>query len=597
VFANPFGLLALLAVPAVVGLHLYRRRHVPHTVAALFLWSEVADSPAAGRVRQPLVRSPSFWCEILAALFAALAFAGPRWFTGELPHRVVVIDGSASMSAVDAQGASAWSRAQERLRDELSDLPARARVSLIATGPRPTTLAGPAAWRDEALAALDDFEPGFASHAFAPALDLARGLAGGGDVWFATDAFQPFGEGVRVFAFGAALGNTALVAARRTRDGDDAELVHATIARFGASAAGTTFVLRDEASGTVLAARTLELAPGARSDLVFELPEGAGTLALELSDPVAAIDALAIDNRALLVPDATPPLAVFVNGSNELVRATQLASANDGRPDRLLAIAPALELAESVDAAELVLDLDGTSPAVASTRRWTLRARRPTAPVAWIGPFLVERRHPLLVGVELSGVAWVGDETLDLPGQPIVSAGSAVLVADRAVDTGREITLNTDLAVGTFTRSPDWPILLTNLVEWRRAALPGPRRVNLVVGEELWVGAPEPGTWLLEGPSGSFERRGGRDIVFEGLDRPGLHELARDERTVAKIGVSFLDPSESDLSGLSSGESPASAAASRSLSAGRSRLEWLLGLAALAALAFDAWVLSRSRTS
>jgi len=592
VFANPLGLLALLAVPAVVGLHLYRRRHVPHTVAALFLWSEVADSPAAGRVRQPLVRSPSFWCELLAALFAALAFAGPRWFTGELPHRVVVIDGSASMSAVDAQGASAWSRAKVRLREELSDLPARARVSLIATGPRPMTLAGPAAWRDEALAALDDFEPGFASHSFAPTLDLARGLAGDGDVWFATDAFQPFGEGVRVFAFGEALANTALVAARRTKDGEDAELVHATVARFGTSATGTTFVLRDEASGTVLFERTLDLAPGARSDHVFELPEGAGTLALELSG-----DALAVDDRAVLVPDATPPVSLYVNGSSGLLRATLLASANDGRPDRLLALAPALELAASADAAQLVLDLDGTSAAAAGARRWILRARKPSAPTAWIGPFLVERRHPLLAGVELADVAWVGDETVDLPGQPIVSAGSAVLVAERSVDTGREITLNMDLAAGTFTRSPDWPILLANLVEWRRGALPGPRRVNIVVGEELWVGAPEPGTWLLTGPSGSFERRGGRDIVFEGLDRPGLHELAHDERTVAQIGVSFLDPSESDLSGLSSGESPASATPSRSLSAGRSRLEWLLGLAALAALALDAWVLLRSRTS
>jgi hypothetical protein len=597
VFANPFGLFALLAVPAVVGLHLYRRRHEPRTVAALFLWSEVADTPAAGRVRQPLVRSASFWCEVLAALFAALAFAGPRWFTGELPHRVVVIDGSASMSAIDASGASAWSRARERLLEELEDLPARARVSLIATGPRPTTLAGPAAWRDEAIDALRDFEPGHASHAFAPALDLARGLAGGGDVWFATDAFQAFGEGVRVFAFGAAAGNTALVSARRTQEGEAAELVHATIAHFGTTPTATQFVVRDEASGAVLFERTVEIAPGARSDHVLELPEGAGTLLLELSDPVAGLDALAVDNRAVLVPDATPPVALFVNGPADLVRATLLASANSGRPDRLLGLAPALELAPSADAAELLLDLDGTSGSAASTRRWVLRVRKPATPTAWIGPFLVERRHPLLVGVELADVAWVGDETPDLGGLPIVSAGAAVLVADRAIDTGREITLNTDLVAGTFTRSPDWPILLTNLIEWRRSALPGPRRVNLVVGEELWVGAPEPGTWRLEGPSGVFERSGGRDIVFEGLDRPGLHELARDERTVATIGVSFLDPSESDLSGLSSGESPASASNSRTLAAGRSRFEWLLGLAALAALAFDAWVLTRGRTS
>jgi hypothetical protein len=38
VFAHPLGLLALLALPAVVALHLYRRRFELRRVSALFLW-------------------------------------------------------------------------------------------------------------------------------------------------------------------------------------------------------------------------------------------------------------------------------------------------------------------------------------------------------------------------------------------------------------------------------------------------------------------------------------------------------------------------------------------------------------------------------
>ena len=76
-FANPAGLWALLAVPAVVWLHLHRRRHTERQVAALFLWEDTSPVDASGRVRQPLRTSASFWLELLAALLVALAIYFP----------------------------------------------------------------------------------------------------------------------------------------------------------------------------------------------------------------------------------------------------------------------------------------------------------------------------------------------------------------------------------------------------------------------------------------------------------------------------------------------------------------------------------------
>jgi hypothetical protein len=591
VFANPLGLLALLAVPAVVGLHLYRRRYTPQPVAALFLWAEATDTPAAGRVRQPLVKSPSFWCEFLAALLAALAFAGPRAFDTELPHRVVVIDGSASMAAADSDGASAWSRARSFLEQELGSLPARARVTLVASGPRPVTLAGPAAWRDEALAALATFEPGYASHDLATALDLGRGLAGDADVLLATDTPTPRGPGIAVHAFGRAVENSALVAARRTERDDGSEEVRATVAHFGRAPASTRLELVDARDGTVLAEAPLELAAGEVRELAFA-HEGVD-VALELR---LAGDGLSVDDVAFLAPALPRPVRVSVSADAERLRTLMLASRTATVADRLVAVAPAVELVDAAAEADLVLDLDGAAGVRADAGTWVLRVRPPAAPVAWVGPFLVERRHPLLVGVELATVAWVGDDTGDVDGAPIVSAGSAVLVAERSSDGGREVTVNADLSVGTFVRTPDWPIMLANLVEWRRAALPGPREHDVVVGEELWVGAAQGGTWTLRGPSGESSRPGGRDVVFDRLDRPGLHELAVDERFVAFVGVSFLDPSESDLGALATGTLPGSGRVASALAAGQGRLEWLLGLLALAALALDGWFVARRGT-
>jgi len=100
-FANPLGLLALLAVPAVVALHLYRRRFEPRVVSALFLWGADDRAPVAGRKREPLRTSVSFWSELGAAALLALAFAGPRsgCAAGRSEHLVIVLDSSDSMGA------------------------------------------------------------------------------------------------------------------------------------------------------------------------------------------------------------------------------------------------------------------------------------------------------------------------------------------------------------------------------------------------------------------------------------------------------------------------------------------------------------------
>ncbi|MFT5150183.1 MAG: Ca-activated chloride channel family protein, partial [Planctomycetota bacterium] len=133
-FLHPFGLLALLAVPAVVGLHLFRRRFQPRVVSAVFLWDTLDRAAVAGRKREPLHRSASFWCELFAALLLGLAVAGPRGCgVGEAQHLVVVLDASASMAAT-IEGESAIDRARQKIEDRLEALPRGSRATLIASG-------------------------------------------------------------------------------------------------------------------------------------------------------------------------------------------------------------------------------------------------------------------------------------------------------------------------------------------------------------------------------------------------------------------------------------------------------------------------------
>jgi hypothetical protein len=56
IFTSPLGLLALLAIPAIVAIHLFRRRFPPRPVAGLFLWQAVTTDAAGRRKNQQAAR-------------------------------------------------------------------------------------------------------------------------------------------------------------------------------------------------------------------------------------------------------------------------------------------------------------------------------------------------------------------------------------------------------------------------------------------------------------------------------------------------------------------------------------------------------------
>jgi len=127
-FAAPLGLLALLAVPAIVVLHLFRNRLPERRVAGLFLFPATPVVTEGGRTRTRLWRSPSLWLECLAATLAAMWLAGLT-FGGLLPrHVIIVLDDSASMAATQTR-----QKADAALLGIAADLGANDRVTVVRT--------------------------------------------------------------------------------------------------------------------------------------------------------------------------------------------------------------------------------------------------------------------------------------------------------------------------------------------------------------------------------------------------------------------------------------------------------------------------------
>jgi Ca-activated chloride channel family protein len=585
-FATPLALFALLALPAIVLLHMFRRVLRQRPVAALFLWAPEALRASSGRRRTRLLRSASLLLELLAALGLALWLAGPRLgLSGASVHVVVVLDDSASLAARPPGGGGppVAELVRRDVRALLGELPRSARASVVLTGPRPRVLVGPRAQRLEAEAALESFEPTAPAHDLLPGVDLARALCSDGDrivVWTdgltrvdetAVDAgMATRWEGVEVRAFGEARANAAITSARRlaAQDGAAGERVFVDVrawgARLGGADARLEVLVDEDPSPEPAASYRFTLGgdggaaeAGSVQRLDVPLPDGLADRSLRVR-LVAPDDALPVDDEAVLLPRLDRTIALATTLPTEQAERLQLPR-----------IARSLEGCVAVeDPARADLRI-GPASAGSPAGQSALVFSTPDGPKdPWVGPYLFDRRSEVVEGLTLDGVVWSAGRG-EVAGRPVVQAGEQALVGvEEDLRTGALIVhANLDLDATNLTRSPDWPILLDNLARAVRSRMPGPVDSEPAVGGEIvWRPRAEDRGRAVElvDPDGSVRRRiahgpaaAGRGVSETACawpaERAGLHRLLVGGEERARFAVRFVDPVESDLRGRGSG--------------------------------------------
>ncbi|TAJ12827.1 MAG: VWA domain-containing protein [Planctomycetota bacterium] len=604
-FTLPWGLAALVALPAIVALHLFRRRFQPRVVSALFLWAPDDHVVVSGRKREPLRQSVSLWSELLAAACLALALAGPRSCgRDDARHLVVVLDGSASMSAAP-RGESAAARARAELADRIHALRSSDRVTLIESGPLPRTLAGPSALPAEALERLADWNPRAVQHDFASAFALALQHADDTRVWFYTDTTaevhaeqSAIPAAVEVIALGRPAQNVAIAQAQRIANADAAggaggpERALLSIRSFATEARSVELVLASGAQE--LARRTLALEPGKSQLLAFDVPAGAPPIEARLTS-----DDFPFDDRAYLAPPPARGLAVHVELSDEQLARFGLRGAGESRSSGLAALLPNARPADDLERAHLVVSAARAPAAgaalpepIGAPTAWNIELVEPAAATkAFLGPFLVDRASGLFEGTTWQGVIWSADPQLALPGAPLVTAGTTPLLAVEDLGARRVFRLQLDAARSTLARSSDWPVWLSNVAEARRAELPGAERTSLRARERFVWRGDAPATYRFESGAESFEVPAAETLECEAPGTPGFWKLSVEGRELATLGVSFSDPRESDLARLGGGTRESNAPQTRV----RADADWpalLLVALALGALLVDWWSLA-----
>ena len=431
---NPWGLLGLLGLPAVLAIHLLRRKSRKVVVSTLFLVDQAAPSSEGGRRLRWLRNSLPLWLQLLAVIAATLLLSQPRWIDASSTQAVVaVLDSTASMSAFRDKALTSMKAEFEKRAPNASNtrwVVLGSDASRLATGGDLATVCAEAARNWTPI--LGGREPG-------EAFRLARTLAGEkGGIVFVTDR-PPQSEtyGVAWVACGSPINNAGFagVIARgnkwtsliRNYSGDDLN-VRWRIAG------------RDWKTSAIPAGGMTEISGDFAS----------GSLTLELEE-----DGFALDNTLPIIRPVGKALGVSTMkepGFEEFSeRIVQLAGAQDvsAKPDITLAAYSPLSPAMPLEAAIIFVKDDGARP-------------RPLSGV------VAAENHPLIDGLSWQGL--LANDSFGVPAKPgdqvLLWQGRRPLIFLR----GSQLVFNFDPRSSNAARLAAFPILLHRFFEENRNA-------------------------------------------------------------------------------------------------------------------------------
>ncbi len=184
-----------------------------------------------------------------------------------------------------------------------------------------------------------------------------------------------------------------------------------------------------------------------------------------------------------------------------------------------------------------------------------------------------------------------------MAGAPVVNAGDVPLLADVERAGRHELRLRLRPDLSTLQESPNWPILIWNLINWRGKVAPGLSQTNLRLGgdAELTVESDVESVSVTDPRRVSRQLQAHDKTVLIKADIAGVYKIAANQNEYS-FAVNALQREESDLTSAASGHWGNWANAT-SLQREYRSVAWVLLLLALIALAVHAWLIARREAS
>ncbi|OAN48622.1 VWA domain-containing protein [Chloroflexus islandicus] len=505
----PLGLLALLALPVIVILHLWQARRRRTVVPSLLIWQQIPPRPAARR-RRRLRWTLLLALHLLAALLIGLALAQPQFslpWLGSARTTAILIDTSTSM-AMREGGNTRLERARQHAATFIRQMRGADQVVLISAGPQARLIdRGGSADAARLLAAVEQITIEGAGSDVTGALTIAETFLldqpGARVVWL-TDGAVPQPDlttlrlPVQIEVLGTAQPNRAVVTLAARTGNAGAVHVYARLANHGNQPfRGNVRLLVDEQLSRT---EPVNIRPNAALELAWTLPGPAQQIRLELNGN----DGLPLDDAAVVNVSGQRPINVVLvaDDAPALVRALQ------AMPEvSLTTVDPAAFVPDP--AADLTIFVN-TQP-----RRWLAGAMLIINPPpgellpsngltpAGTTLTLTPAGEALLRDVNLGGIAWGRIAAIDPPAwlTPLALSDGIPLILRGRFERSEVAVWNFDLANNPLTTRLAFPLLVARTV---RDLTPPPTPAAVTLGAPLIYQADIRATQLaVIDPSGN----------------------------------------------------------------------------------------------
>ena len=528
----PLAIWALVAIPILIGIYLLKNRFRKHTVSSLILWMNQRQTKQGGIIFEKISAPLLFIIELLTIIMLILAATAPllRAMTQRSDY-IVILDNSYSMLCETTS--TPKERAMNDIIRTLNESGEFNAIFILASR-KPTILASDVRSIERVKDLLKGWDCRCESSQLEAAVSFANELSNKARVLLVTDhqtqMVIPNGA-FECRAYGESAGNVAFVNATLSNNSNSYRCL-LSIANLCDEAIETNLHISTLETGKTILDKEIALKPKETYRLIFEPLAANLPLIAKLPN-----DSLAIDNEVVLFPEPKKKARIAVQLKDEVLRESVNKAISGNSNVSFSKTSPHLLITDSQEFYDV------------GNNCWILRIHSDEDAQAYLGPFVMDNSHPLTEGLGLDGLIWAGQTDFTNSMRPLITAGNVplLLVGDR-VSGVNEIVLNLNAKISTVTRSPNWPIFLYNLVNWRIAGMPGLEKTNYIAGV--------PVRYSPQNISGSIKLISSQNkihsiptaqeqVVIE-LNETGIHTIVEDD-VEHEFVVNMTSYRESDI--------------------------------------------------
>lgn len=537
---NPFGLLALLGIPAVLAIHFLQRKAVELPVSTLFLLERTQREAASGRRFDRLIPSIPLWMQLLAVLLLTWFLVEPRYpKAGSVQRLAVVLDSSASMGVFKNDAITRIEAALPKLKGSAETLEITVLES-VANRPRIYTGTKP----EELKAALEKWNPRDGLTDPSSSLRLARSLVSTeGTVVYLTDTpatSLPFEA--KLVSVGKPIENVGFTGI--TFSNEEGALVwRALVRNYATTPATRTWSMQTSTGSTEPRSFTIE--PGALLTLQAAFPADANHVRIALSP-----DRFPLDDVLPIVAPKPKPLNLYTATSPAFASLT----------DKLLKSLASTNPVNDTATADLsIASYDPLDP-VLPTGNSVIFVEDATSAGAYLRGGIVAEARPLLDGLNWQSLLIRETIQLDrLPADRVLlwqEKRPLIFLREVAATDGkpatRQLCFNFDLRLSNAAQQPAFIVLLHRFAETIRDSKIAPASENLETTQPVRLtsaaGIPLKVTHTNASgePAGETEIHSARNEITAPAD-PGFLTISQNQQTLLTAGVHFADTREADF--------------------------------------------------